>query len=298
MKSGNTITRRDLLAGGSVMSASGIGFACAQMEVRAKEISLGDKAYRFEYGRYRNRPGETKVGFYGGDNHHNGPRQILSIRRTLKATGWRVMFTTDSRFLIPEFLDDADLLIVFRPYGEPWDGFSQDPVIETPPSPDPFITDELEAYLVDSVKKRGMAFLGLHCTGAGSGPRRVRLQALLGMNNDKVHDPLQPVLVHDFNEKHPITQGMKEFRLSLEEPFGGDLMDKAVPLYKLTSLDEKRTMVNGWCLDQGKGRIAMIRLGHYYETLRNPRVCELHWRASHWLLRRNIPKFVPDETWY
>jgi trehalose utilization protein len=199
--------------------------------------------------------------------------------------------------LIPEFLDDADILIVLRPFGEPWDGFSLDPVIETPPSPDPFMTDELESYLVDSVKNRGMGFLGLHCTGGGSGPRRVRLQELLGMNNDKVHAPLQETLVHSFNQAHPITEGMKEFRLDREEPFYGDLTDKPTPLYKVTALNNGEVMTNGWCLEQGKGRIVMIRLGHYYQTLRDARVRELHWRAAHWALRREIPPFNPGSRW-
>jgi len=47
----------------------------------------------------------------------------------------------------------------------------------------------------------------------------------------------------------------------------------------------------GWCIERGKGRIAVLLPRHTNRAWSHPKYRELHWRAAHGALRRDIPQF-------
>ncbi len=232
--------------------------------------------------------GETKVVYLGGDQLHNGLGQSQALRGIYNRAGWRFLWATDARYVTPDFISDADLLIITR-WGGGIQGWSPEPVVEVVPSSDGYMSDELEEAIVDNVKNRGMGFMALHCTIWT--PDKQKFMDLLGIK-PMMHGPVQTVHMHNFNQNHPITQGIEDFDLPLDENFGVELLnEKAVPLYESTGADDKRHDIAGWCLEQGKGRIVGLAAGHTYTAWRHPDYRKLYWRGAHWALKRDIPAF-------
>ena len=138
-------TRRRVLKSGLLSAAAAVGANDAGAFLRPKAKD------------------ETKVVYLGGDQLHNGMGQRQEIRGVLQSTGWRLLFTTDARYLTPEFLSDADLLMITR-WGGPIEGWCPAPFQEGAIETDGYMSDELENAIVDNVIKRGMGFIALHCT--------------------------------------------------------------------------------------------------------------------------------------
>ena len=114
---------------------------------------------------------------------------------------------------------------------------------------------------------------------------------LLGVNAI-IHGPLQVVHLHNFNQNHPITRGMKDFDLALDENFGAEIINKNVtPLYETTGHMDKRHDFGGWCLEQGRGRIVGLTAGHTYFAYRDPNYLPLYWRGAHWAMKKEIPPY-------
>ncbi len=232
--------------------------------------------------------GETKVVYLGGDQLHNGLGQSQALRGIYNRAGWRFLWATDARYVTPDFISDADLLIITR-WGGGIQGWSPEPVVEVAPSSDGYMSDELEEAIVDNVKNRGMGFMALHCTIWT--PDKQKFMDLLGIK-PMMHGPIQTVHMHNFNQSHPISQGIEDFDLPLDENFGVELLNEmAVPLYESTGADDKRHDVAGWCLEQGKGRIVGLAAGHTHTAWRHPDYRKLYWRGAHWALKRDIPAF-------
>jgi type 1 glutamine amidotransferase len=232
--------------------------------------------------------GETKVVYLGGDQLHNGLGQSQSLRSIFNRAGWRFFWATDARYVTPEFISDADLLIITR-WGGPIQGWCPDPIMETPPPGDGYMSDELENAIINNVVNRGMGFMALHCTIWT--PDKPKFMELLGIK-PMMHGPVQTVHMHNFNQKHPITEGIEDFDLPLDENFGVELMNgKAVKLYESTGFQDKRHDIAGWCLEQGNGRIVGLAAGHTYTSWRHPTYQKLYWRGAHWAMKRDIPPF-------
>lgn len=259
--------------------------------IKAGLASLASAAVTIPQSQAAIRPkarGETRVVYLGGDQLHNGLGQRQSIRGILSKTGWRLLFTTDARYVTPELISDADLLIITR-WGGPIEGFSPEPILEEVPPPDGYMSDELEEAIIDNVKNRGMGFMGLHCTIWT--PDKPKFMELLGIK-PMMHGPVQTVHMHNFNQNHPISQGIEDFDLPLDENFGVELINKnAVPLYETTGHEDKRHDIAGWCLEQGNGRIVGFAAGHTYTAWRNKTYQQLYWRGAHWAMKREIPPF-------
>lgn len=232
--------------------------------------------------------GETKVVYLGGDQLHNGLGQELELRGVFKKSGWRLLFVTDARYVTPELISDADLLIITR-WGGGIAGWSPEPVVEVRPESDGYMSDELESAIIDNVKNRGMGFMALHCTIWT--PDKPKFLELMGIK-PYMHGPVQTVHMHNFNQSHPITKGIQDFDLPLDENFGVELINKnAVPLYESTGLDDKRHDMAGWCIEQGKGRIVGLAAGHTYTAWRDKTYRILYWRGAHWAMKREIPPY-------
>jgi hypothetical protein len=232
--------------------------------------------------------GETKVVYLGGDQLHNGFGQELAIRSIFGATGWRLLFTTDARYVTPELISDTDLLIITR-WGGAISGWVPGPIVEEPRPSDGYLSPELESAIIDNVKNRGMGFLSLHCTCWA--PDYPKFLELLGIR-PIMHGPVQTVHLHNFNQNHPITQGIEDFDLPLDENFGIEFINEnSIPLYESTGREDKRHDIAGWCIEQEKGRVVGLPAGHTYTSWRHPIYQKLYWRAAHWAMKREIPPF-------
>lgn len=272
MSSGKKTSRRKILKAGLASVAS------AAVIIPHSQAAVKPKA-----------KGETKVVYLGGDQLHNAMGQHQEIRGVLSKAGWRLLFTSDARFVTPEFISDADLLIITR-WGGPIEGWCPDPIKEGTMPSDGYMSDELEDAIVDNVINRGMGFMALHCTCWT--PERQKFNDMMGIKGI-MHGPVQTVHMHDFNQNHPITKGIGDFDLSLDENFGVELTNpNAIKLYETTGTQDERHDIAGWCLENGKGRVVGLVAGHTYTAWRNGTYRKLYWRGAHWAMRREIP---PDE---
>ena len=271
-------TRRSMLKAGLVsMAAAPVTFldSHAQNNSKLAPVNIRPKA-----------SGETMVVYLGGDQLHNGMGQRQSIGGVLGKTGWRLLFTQDARYVTPELLKDTDLLMITR-WGGPIEGWCPEPFQEGGMSVDDYMSDELEDAIVDNVVNRGMGFMSLHCTIWT--PEKKKFLEMMGIK-PFMHGPVQTVHMHNFNQNHPISKGIADFDLPLDENFGVELIDKkAIPLYETTGLNDNRHDIAGWCIEQGKGRVVGLAAGHTYTAWRNKTYQQLYWRGAHWALKRDIP---------
>ena len=271
----NTTTRRNVIKAGlasftSAVAVTPLSYAAMPNEIKPKTS------------------GETRVIFLGGDYLHNFAAQEPALRRICEKAGWTFLAVHDARFVTPELISDTDLLMIQR-----WDGsvpgWVPGPIYEEAPTDDGYLSGELEEAIIDNVRNRGMGFMCLHCTIAAWG--KPRFMELLGVHGI-IHGPLQPLRVHNFNQNHPITRGMNNFDLALDENFGAELVNKnALPLYETTGFLDKRHDIGGWCLEQGKGRVVGLLAGHTYFAYRDPNYLPLYWRGAHWALKKDIPQY-------
>jgi type 1 glutamine amidotransferase len=128
----------------------------------------------------------------------------------------------------------------------------------------------------------------MHCSTWN--PEKKRYMELMGITKPIMHGPVQRVRIHDLNQEHPITKGIGEFVIDLDENFGVELDEgRTTVLYKSTGEQDKRTDVAAWCLDAGKGRAAGLHFGHVPQPFHRPEVKTVMWRSAHWAMRRDIP---------
>ena len=232
--------------------------------------------------------GETKVVFLGGDQLHNFSAQEPALRNICEKAGWKFYAVHDARYVTPELINDADLMMIQRWVGG-LPGWVPGPIFEEAPTNDGYMSDELEDAITDNVKNRGMSFMSLHCTIWAMAKKK--FTEMLGIRAI-IHGPLQIVHLNNFNQNHPITRGMKDFDLPLDENFGVELINKnAIPLYETTGFSDKRHDVGGWCLDQWKGRVAGFLGGHTYFAYQDPNYLKMLWNGVHWILKKEIPPY-------
>ncbi len=232
--------------------------------------------------------GETKVVYLGGDQLHNGMGQRQEIRSVFANTGWRLLFTQDARFVTPELLSDTDLLIITR-WGGPIEGWCPEGIQEGTMENDGYMSAELEDAIVNNVKNRGMGFMALHCTCWS--PDFHKFNEMMGIKGI-MHGPVQDVLMRDFNQNHPISQGIEDFTMPLDENFGVELVSpNAVALYETTGQKDNREDIAGWAHEYGNGRAVGLVAGHTYTSWRHGTYRKLYWRGAHWAMKRDIPPF-------
>jgi type 1 glutamine amidotransferase len=232
-------------------------------------------------------PGETKVVFLGGDVLHNFMAQEPALRSICEKAGWKFYAAHDSRYITPEFIKDADLLMILR-WGGPVPGTVSGPIYTQAPTNDDYMSDALEDAIVDNVRNRGMGYMSLHC-GIWNMSRK-KYMDLLGVNAI-IHGPLQMVHLHNFNQNHPISKGMPDFDIAEDENFGAELINKdAIPLYEITGFQDKRHDYGGWCIEQGKGRVVGLLAGHTYFAFEDSNYLKLYRRAAYWALKKEVPQ--------
>ena len=232
-------------------------------------------------------PGETRAIILVGDYWHNGTAQESHWRGVLRGSGIRLIFAQSSQFVTAEALELADLFIVARYAGPDSLGWVPDGMVEDRPSGAPWMTDEQENAIVANVQ-RGMGLLSMHCSIWN--PERTKYMELLGVKKPLMHGPVQFVKIHDINQSHPITKGLNDFDISLDENFGAELdASRVTLLYKSTGKQDNRIDNAAWCRDEGKGRVAVLLFGHIPQPFHVKEVKQIMWRSAHWAMRRDIP---------
>ncbi len=233
-------------------------------------------------------PGETRVIFLVGDYWHNGVAQESHWRGILGPTGWRLLFAQSSQFVTPEAISRADLFVSARYAGPDSLGFTPDGVVEDRPTPAPWMTDAQENAIAENVRSRGMGVLNMHCSIWN--PERKRYMELLGVSKPIMHGPVQRVKIHDINQTHPITRGVRDFEIDLDENFGAELTaNTSTLLYKSTGVQDNRTDNAAWCREEGEGRVVSLLFGHVPQPFHRPEIKTVMWRSAHWALGRDIP---------
>jgi type 1 glutamine amidotransferase len=241
-------------------------------------------------------PGDTKIVCVMGDYWHPAIAQETHVRRIFSSNkSYKVYFVLASRYLTPELLSDADLFISARYGGSDSLGWTPDPVVVERPRPDRIWTDEQCDAIIDNVTNRGMGWIAAHCTLANG---REKMQKFMGMI-PLLHQEVQPLGIDDLNQDHPITKGIPPFFINLDEQFAIELTEPETTtvLFKSTALHDKRVTVAGWALERGKGRVVGLLPGHYQWNYRVPEYQDIFWRAAHYAMQRDIPKF-PDAKNY
>ena len=122
-----------------------------------------------------------------------------------------------------------------------------------PPEHAPWMTAAQENAIVANVR-RGMGLLSMHCSIWN--PDNTKYMELLGVEKPVMHGPVQNVFLHNFNQDHPVTGGIDDFIMPLDENFGVELTNpRAVKLFESTGAQDKRHDIAGWALENGKGRV-------------------------------------------
>ncbi len=150
------------------------------------------------------------------------------------------------------------------------------------------MTDEQEAAIVENVAGRGMGLIHSHCSTWN--PVKKRYMELMGIEKPIHARPRTTVSIHDLTRRTPITKGLGDFVIDLDENFGVELVpDKTTVLYKSTGQQDNRIDVGAWCLDAGKGRAVGLHFGHVPQPFHRPEVKTVMWRSAFWAMRRDIP---------
>jgi hypothetical protein len=295
MSFNNLASRRRAMKAGIASVAAGVtaGFAATKESYAA----LRPKA-----------AGETKVVYLGGDQLHNGYGQEYYLRKTFQQVDWRFMYATDARYVTPEVISDADLLIITRWLG-PIPGWVPEPLVEIRDELDGFMSDELADAIVDNVTNRGMGFMALHATVTCA--NKPQLGSLMGVEA-RGHGPVQNVRFHDLEMTHPITGGIRQYKqidgkgfwdreltdeivseyILFDENFGAiPTDDRVTVLMKSTGETDDREDVAGWCIEQGKGRVVGLCAGHSSDQFLDPNNRQVQFRAAHWAMNRDIPEY-------
>jgi type 1 glutamine amidotransferase len=241
---------------------------------------------------FAKRPGETKVvAMMAHDVNHNGVAQEVLVRSILEPEkDWRIIFVRSSRLFTPALIADADLLITARTgIPDPID-LTTDAVTDKVIPGAVLWTEENVHAIIENVRDRGMGFLALHNTLYC---RNRDITELMGIE-PIMHRAIQPLWVYDINQDHPITKGIGKFWIGLDEQFGAIIKSEyTTSLFSTQAMHDKRTAVGGWCLENGKGRVACLLPGHTVDPYRHPSYRDIVWRAAHWVVRQEV-KAIPE----
>lgn len=234
-------------------------------------------------------PGETKVvAIMGHDAMHNGVAYEVYIRSILSSKkNWRVIFCRSNKYFTPELISDADVLMT-KLFGGPYVDQIEGIAEKREPGK-PLWNDELVEAVVDNVTKRGMGWMALH-NSIWFG--RTEFEKLTG-TRPILHQEIQPLILKDFNQNHPITRGMDDFLINIDEQFNVEITDPSdtTILFRTLAVHDKNYAVGGWCVERGNGRVVGLLPGHEHWCYRTREYQEIFWRAVHWVMNRDIPPF-------
>jgi len=273
METGRKPTRRTALKSGLAVAAATVASA------PESKAALRPKA-----------PGETKVvAIMGHDAMHNGVAYEVYIRRIFRSKkDWRLIFCRSNKYFTPGLISDADLLMTSLfggPFTDHIEGIAEQ--MEQPRKP--LWNDDLVRAVVDNVRIRGMGWMPVH-NAIWFG--RTELEELSG-TRPILHQEIQPIILREFDRDHPITAGMDDFFINIDEQFGVEILypEDTTVLFRTRAVHDKNEAIGGWCRQDGRGRVVGLLPGHEHWCYRMPEYQEIFWRAAHWALGREIPAF-------
>lgn len=244
-------SRRRVLKTGLAAAAS---VALSVPEAKAHEVPIWEKK----------KPGELRITAICGEDPQlrNGLRNVM--RHLPKANFW---WANNRGPITSDMLHDTDLLLTF------YSSY--------------LYTEENIEIINNDITNRGMGWICVHNTPWFAGGK---LNALMGAY-PMLHREIQPVVICNLNQDHPITQGIEPFIIQLDEQFGAYIADPDDPdftlLFRSHGLHDDHWTIQGWCVQRGKGRIVGMTPGHYEWTWYQVQYQELMWRAAQWAL--NLP---------
>ena len=230
---------------------------------------------------------QMRVLILGGDYYHGAVPIEIHWREVLKTSNWQIMFAQSSQFVTPELLSSIDLFVLVRGEGPDSLGWSPDGIVEMRPLPAPFMTDAQEQAIVENVF-RGMGLLCMHSSTRH--PGREKFLNLIGIEKQLRHGPLQRIKCHSLNQNHPITKGLNDFEVGLDQTRHAVVKENEVTvLFRSTGTKDNSEDTMGWCLERGKGRVAALLPGHLPSPRQSAQYKQIMWRAAHWALNLDIP---------
>ncbi|MBN1290704.1 MAG: ThuA domain-containing protein [Candidatus Latescibacteria bacterium] len=201
-----------------------------------------------------------------GDRERNGLYSITS--HLPNADFW---WARNTRPITPEMLHNTDLLLTY------YSGY--------------LYSDENVEIIIDDITNRGMAWIMIHNTPWFCGDKLNAFTNAYPM----LHREIQPVIIRNLNQEHPITKGIEPFIIQLDEQFGAYIADPDDPnftlLFKSQGVHDQHITIQGWCVQRGKGRIVGLTPGHYEWTWYQVQYQEIVWRAAQWALNLPIEPF-------
>ena len=238
------------------------------------------------------------VALFGTTERYNGIGHEVNIRRIFQSKkDWTFTFIRANKLFTPELIADADLFIVGRDSTiDPVDLFSPDAgVSDTIVPGKPFWTDVNVDAVIDNVHNRGMGLIAMNSTVMCG---HHRFMTFLDVAGIEPHN-LEPVWYTRINKNHPVTSGVGKFSVLIDEqPLVVIKSGTTAPLFESTAVHEKRQGVSGWALERGAGRVAGLLPGATIHAYGTPEYQNIIWRAAHWAMGQNIPRYPHAENRY
>ncbi len=210
------------------------------------------------------KPGELRISAICGDDNVIRSGVIGVTRNLPNSTLW---WAADTRPVTPEMLNSTDLLITY------YSSYIYD--------------EENTKVIIDNITNGRMGWIALHNTPWFT---RGSLSDLLGVDC-ALHREIQPVIVSNLNQNHPITKGIEPTVINLDEQFGLFLRKPDDPgltiLFKSQGVHDKQWTIQGVATQRGKGRTVTFTPGHYNWTYVNEACLEILSRSANWVL--NMP---------
>ena len=238
----------------------------------------------------KKQPGETKiVAVIGHDAWHNGVAWELGIRRVFASKpGFRIIAVRSSSAWSNDLIEDADLLIASKASVPDHIELGSDLIADTVEAGENFWSDATIDAIIRNVRGRGMGFMPLHCSAWARSPK---MFDFIGVE-PIMHNQVQPLWVHNLNKEHPVTSGMDNFMINLDEQFAVVVKSQYTDtLFETTAMHDKREAVGAWSLENGKGRIVGLLPGHTADAYNTVEYREILWRAAHWAMKKEIDVF-------
>lgn len=238
-----------------------------------------------------------------GDRYHNADYIRVALNKLFQDLNLPIDYTINYDQISARLLRPYRLLVVLRDgmiwpngYLEPND-YEYSHVLESnrawpKEQPEPWITAEQGKAIKDFVEAGGGLYAlhnSSHISLSSQDYREVMGGAYIS------HPALRPFKVSVVNKEHPITRGVRDFRVNDEQHFVTCDKDPKYILLQsentdgLTMVIEGKDLgaksIAGWAYDYGKGRVVFTGVGHTLHALWEPEYFKLQKNAVKWLLK-------------
>jgi type 1 glutamine amidotransferase len=241
--------------------------------------------------------GETKVvAVFGITDNYNGIGCEVYVRQIFESKkDFRLIFVRANKMFTPQLISDADLLMICRDNSpDPIDLSGEDGLLaDTIVKGTTFYTDANVKAIVDNVRNRGMGLLAMHNSIMCNNIQFMNFIDVVGIGPHN----FEPIWYTRMNKTHPVTQGIGKFPAIIDQQLSVIIKSTTTAtLFESTAVHEKRQAISGWALDSRKGRIVGLLPGSTIHVYQTPEYQNIVWRAAHWAMRSDIPKYPKAEN--